>query len=169
MPQQQPQRRFIQIEGFTDLIHQVALVGKMHPIGIVNKTDEGGRPGRHLGGIIELEPLAFVQGRLGTGQGLLHHTDRGSQYASADYQDILKEHAMVCSMSGKGNCYDNAVMESFFGRLKSEWVNHHRYRNRSEAIHSLFYYIEIFYNRKRSHSYIDYATPKEYESFPLAA
>jgi putative transposase len=76
---------------------------------------------------------------------------------------------MVCSMSRKGNCYDNAVAESFFGRLKSEWVNHQRYLSRSEAIQSLFYYIEIFYNRKRRHSSIDYVTPQEYEAFPLAA
>jgi len=76
---------------------------------------------------------------------------------------------MICSMSRKGNCYDNAVAESFFGRLKTEWVNHYRYISRSEAIQSLFYYIEIFYNRKRRHSSIDYLTPQEYGEFPLAA
>jgi putative transposase len=72
-------------------------------------------------------------------------------------------------MSRKGNCYDNAVAESFFGRLKREWVNHQRYLSRSEAIQSLFYYIEIFYNRKRRHSSIDYLIPQEYETIPLAA
>ncbi len=101
--------------------------------------------------------------------GLIHHSDRGSQYASGDYQKLLTKHQMICSMSRKGNCYDNAVAESFFRLLKTEWVNHHRYLSRSEATSSLFYYIEIFYNRKRRHSVLDYATPQEYETFPLAA
>jgi transposase InsO family protein len=101
--------------------------------------------------------------------GLMHHSDRGSQYASGDYQKLLTKHQMICSMSRKGNCYDSAVAESFFRLLKTEWVNHHRYLSRSEAISSLFYYIEIFYNRKRRHSVLDYATPQEYETFPLAA
>ncbi|HID97763.1 MAG TPA: IS3 family transposase, partial [Thermodesulfobacteriaceae bacterium] len=73
------------------------------------------------------------------------------------------------SMSRKGNCYDNAVAESLFGRLKTEWVNHHRYISRSEAIRSLFYYIEIFYNRKRRHSSIGYQTPQRYSELLLAA
>jgi putative transposase len=76
---------------------------------------------------------------------------------------------MICSMSRKGNCYDNAVAESFFGRLKAEWVNHYRYQSRSEAIASLFYYIEIFYNRNRRHSSIGYTTPQDYVDLPLAA
>ena len=76
---------------------------------------------------------------------------------------------MVPSMSRKGDGYDNAVAESFFSRLKCEWVSHYRYSSRREAIESLFYYIEIFYNRKRRHSSIDYVTPQEYEIFPLAA
>ena len=100
---------------------------------------------------------------------MMHHSDQGSQYASTDYQKILKEHDIVCSMSRKGNCYDNAVAESFFGRLKSEWINHNRYLSRSEATKSIFYYIEIFYNRKRRHSSIYYLTPQEYEIFSLAA
>ncbi len=118
---------------------------------------------------LAIDALEMALGRRHPGKGLLHHTDRGSQYASTDYQKILKEHGMVCSMSRKGNCWDNAVAESFFGRLKSEWVNHHRYLSRSEAIQSLFYYIEIFYNRKRRHSSIDYVTPQEYFDLPLAA
>jgi len=118
---------------------------------------------------LAIDALQMALGRRNPGKGLLHHSDRGSQYASADYQKILKDHNMICSMSRKGNCYDNAVAESFFGRLKSEWVNHNRYQSRSEAIRSLFYYIEIFYNRKRSHSSINYATPQEYDTFPLAA
>jgi putative transposase len=118
---------------------------------------------------LAIDALQMALGKRNPGHGLLHHTDRGSQYASADYQKILKAHGMVCSMSRKGNCYDNAVAESFFGRLKNEWVNHERYRSRAEAVQSLFYYIEIFYNRKRRHSSIKYATPQGYESLPLAA
>ena len=118
---------------------------------------------------LAIEALQMALGRRSPQKGLLHHTDRGSQYASNDYQKILKEHGFICSMSRKGNCYDNAVAESFFGRLKSEWVNHQRYPSRSEAKRSLFYYIEIFYNRKRRHSSIDYVTPQEYETLPLAA
>ena len=118
---------------------------------------------------LAIDALQMALGRRNSGKNLLHHSDRGSQYASADYQKILKDHGMICSMSRKGNCYDNAVAESFFGRLKSEWVNHNRYHSRSEAIRSLFYYLEIFYNRKRRHSSIDYVTPQEYEIFSLAA
>jgi putative transposase len=101
--------------------------------------------------------------------GLVHHSDRGSQYAAVDYQKLLSKYDITCSMSRKGNCYDNAVAESFFHLLKTEWVNHHRYLTRSEAISSLFYYIEIFYNRKRRHSSLNYLTPQQYEHFSLAA
>ncbi len=118
---------------------------------------------------LAIDALQMAFDRRDPGKGLLHHSDRGSQYASTDYQNILKEHGIICSMSRKGNCYDNAVAESFFGRLKSEWVNHNRYLSRSEAMRSLFYYIEIFYNRKRRHSSINYVTPQEYETFSLAA
>ena len=76
---------------------------------------------------LAIDALEMALGKRQPEQGLLHHTDRGSQYASADYQKILKERGMVCSMSRKGNCHDNAVAESFFGRLKMEWVNHERY------------------------------------------
>jgi transposase InsO family protein len=102
-------------------------------------------------------------------QGLVHHSDRGSQYASADYRKILCSHGIACSMSRKGDCYDNAVAESFFRSLKTEWVNHYRYLSREEATSSIFYYIEIFYNRKRRHSTLGYSTPQEYNLFLLAA
>ena len=118
---------------------------------------------------LSIDALQMALGRRNPGKGLLHHSDRGSQYASIDYRKILKEHDMICSMSRKGNCYDNAVAESFFGRLKTEWVNHYQYQNRAEAIASVFYYIEIFYNRKRRHSSIDYTTPQDYVDLSLAA
>ena len=118
---------------------------------------------------LAIDALRMALDRQSPEKGLVHHTDRGSQYASANYQKVLSDRRILCSMSRKGNCYDNAVAESFFGLLKTEWVNHCRYRSRSEANHSLFYYIEIFYNRKRRHSFIDYATPQEYETLPIAA
>ena len=85
---------------------------------------------------------------------LIHHSDRGAQYSSEDFRDELKKHGIIASMSGTGNCYDNAVVESFFAILKRERVNRVRYRTREEARADLFEYIEIFYNRKRRHGYL---------------
>lgn len=118
---------------------------------------------------LTLDALQMALDRQSPEKGLVHHTDRGSQYASGDYQKVLSDRRILCSMSRKGNCYDNAVAESFFGLLKTEWVNHCRYRSRSEANRSLFYYIEIFYNRKRRHASLGYKTPHEYENIQFAA
>jgi transposase InsO family protein len=101
--------------------------------------------------------------------GLVHHSDRGSQYASDDYQALLTKNRMVGSMSRKGNCYDNAPVESFFGTLKTEWVFHQQYATRAEARLDIFEYIEIFYNRFRRHSALGYKSPVKYEALPLAA
>jgi transposase InsO family protein len=97
------------------------------------------------------------------GIGLLHHSDRGSQYASRDYRDLLCRHGMRISMSRKGDCWDNAVVESFFATLKRELVHHRRYRTRQEARTDIFKYIEVFYNRERLHSSLGYMSPAEYE------
>ncbi|NOR69682.1 MAG: IS3 family transposase [Methylomarinum sp.] len=91
------------------------------------------------------------------------HSDQGSTYASGDYQQLLSQHGMLPSMSRKGECYDNAVAESFFGTLKTEWVDDEDYRTREQAKQSLFEYIEVFYNRQRRHSYLGYVSPNEYE------
>lgn len=99
----------------------------------------------------------------GENPGLLFHSDRGSQYASDEVKRFLQEHKMVQSMSRKGNCYDNAVMESFFHTLKSELVNIEQFQTREEATMKIFDYIEIFYNRQRSHSSIGYMSPIEFE------
>ena len=119
----------------------------------------------------ELVINAFVMAtkRRNPPSGLLHHSDRGSQYASADYQNILAKHGAICSMSRKGNCWDNAPVESFFGTLKREHVFHNRYLNRAQARQSIFVYIEQFYNRKRIHSALGYRTPSEMEQFKLVA
>jgi putative transposase len=97
------------------------------------------------------------------GEGLLTHSDRGSQYASDHYQRLLERHAITCSMSRRGDCWDNAPMESFFATLKKELIHHEDYQNRSEARASVFEYIEVFYNRVRRHSALGYLSPVEYE------
>jgi transposase InsO family protein len=99
--------------------------------------------------------------------GLLHHSDRGSQYASGDFQGLLKEHGIECSMSGAGNCYDNAVVESWFGLLKRERVHRRHYRTRQEARRDVFDYIERFYNRERRHGYVGNISPAEFEKRTL--
>jgi transposase InsO family protein len=96
-------------------------------------------------------------------EGLIHHSDRGRQYASYAYQDLLKRYGMRASMSRSANCYDNAYMESFFGTLKREWVHERRYRTRQEARLSIFEYVEVFYNRIRRHSALGYRSPEQYE------
>lgn len=96
--------------------------------------------------------------------GLMHHSDRGVQYASYAYQGVLKDHHMICSMSRKGNCWDNAVMESFFSTLKTECVDDKIYLSRTQAKREIFEFIEIDYNRKRRHSTIGSMTPENFEN-----
>jgi len=109
----------------------------------------------------ELVSTALKQaiGRTGAGSGLLVHSDRGVQYASREYQKLLKKHGFICSMSRKGNCYDNAPMESFWGKLKMEWLNDYTFKTREEAKQVVFEYIELFYNRRRTHSTNGYIPP----------
>ena len=111
-----------------------------------------------------LAALRMAIGRRMPGPGLIHHSDRGSQYASSEYQRLLNDHGILCSMSRKGNCYDNAVKESFFHTLKTELVHHERFRSRAAARASLFEYMEVFYNRERRHSSLGYLTPEEFEA-----
>jgi putative transposase len=97
------------------------------------------------------------------GQGLMVHSDRGVQYASADFRNVLQRQGFVQSMSRKGNCWDNAVAESFFHSIKTQLVHHCRFQNVAEAEQALFNYIEIYYNRKRKHSTNGYKSPAHYE------
>jgi putative transposase len=107
------------------------------------------------------------------GAGLLHHSDRGCQYTSFEYQRTLSELAITVSMSRTGNCWDNAVAESFFATLKGELIHRRRWRSRHELRAAVFEYIEVFYNRRRLHSSLDYRTPaqveQEYELAAIAA
>jgi transposase InsO family protein len=101
--------------------------------------------------------------------GLLHHSDRGVQYAAHDYQRMLSNHGIACSMSRKGNCWDNACVESFFRTLKVECVYHRRYQTREEAKQDVFQWIEVFYNRQRRHSTLGYRSPAEFEAMRKVA
>jgi len=96
-------------------------------------------------------------------QGLIHHSDRGTQYCSHEYRNILERFGLKASMSRKGNCYDNAPMESFWGTLKQELVHHRRYRTRQEAIRDITEYIEIFYNRQRLQPGLGFLSPAVFE------
>ena len=110
-----------------------------------------------------LEALRNAVGRRLPNAGLMHHSDRGSQYASGDYQAALDELGVVCSMSRKGNCWDNAVAESFFATLKTECVYTRRFATRAEAREAIFEFIEVFYNGTRRHSTLGYLSPMEFE------
>jgi putative transposase len=110
-----------------------------------------------------IDALEMAVGARRPAPGLLHHSDRGSQYAGRKYQEKLKKHGMLCSMSRKGDCWDNAVMESFYRSLKVESDYSVKYKTRKEAKRDIFMYIEMFYNRIRRHSYLGYKSPEEYE------
>jgi transposase InsO family protein len=110
------------------------------------------------------QALTMVLAKRAPTAGLLHHLDRGSQYAATSYQRVLDEYGLIPSMSRKGNCWDNACVKSFFGTLKRELVYQRRYVPREEARQEIFEYIEVFYNRQRRHSTLGYHSPAEYEA-----
>ena len=110
-----------------------------------------------------LQALKQAYGRQQPDGEVLHHSDRGSQYASNDYQKQLQLYSMIGSMSRKGNCYDNACIESFHSIIKKELIYLNKYETRAEAERSIFEYIEVFYNNERIHSTIGYSTPSDYE------
>ena len=101
--------------------------------------------------------------RRSPGKGLICHSDRGSQYAGHNFKEILSRHEFVGSMSRKGDCWDNAVAESFFHTLKVELIHRHRFQTRDEAKRKIFEYVEVYYNRKRAHSTLGFLSPFEYE------
>lgn len=118
----------------------------------------------HMETSLVSDALKMAVARRNPGEGLLHHSDRGAQYASADYQRLLASHGMRVSMSGKGDCWDNAVAESVWATLKTELVNHEQYATHAQARASIFEYIEVFYNRKRLHSSLGYVSPETFEA-----
>lgn len=113
--------------------------------------------------VLVQDALTMAIWRRGEVSDVIVHSDQGSTYASGDYQRQLSKNNLRCSMSRKGECLDNAVAESFFGTLKNELVYHEDYKTRSEARQSIFEYIEVFYNRKRRHAFLNYMTPVDYE------
>ena len=118
----------------------------------------------HLRSELTCAALRMALRRRRPAPGLLHHSDRGVQYACCAYQDLLQEQGMICSMSRRGNCYDNAAMESLIGTLKRELVHHEHYATHEQAKRSIFEFIEVFYNRRRRHSAIGYLSPESFEA-----
>lgn len=113
---------------------------------------------------LTLSALGQALARYRPGPGLIHHSDQGKQYADGDYQKLLRQHQAITSMSRRGDCWDNAPMESFWGTLKQELVHHERFETRDEAKAKIFEYIEVFYNGQRRHSSLGSVSPAEYES-----
>jgi len=122
---------------------------------------------RHIDRHLAVDALKMALGQRRPEGDLLHHSDRGAQYMSDDYRELLKQHGIRCSMSGKGNCYDNAVVESFFASLKRERTKRRKYRTWDDARADVFDYIERYYNRKRRHSTLGHISPLEYENRSL--
>lgn len=118
----------------------------------------------HMTTDLVADALEMAVARRRPGPGLLHHSDRGSQYASDAYRGLLAGHGMTCSMSGKGDCWDNAAMESFWATLKTELLHREHYPTRDAARAAIFEYIECWYNRKRLHSSLGYLSPEAFEA-----
>lgn len=117
-----------------------------------------------INGALTLSALRQALARYRPGPGLIHHSDQGKQYAAGDYQKLLRTHQAVASMSRRGDCWDNAPMESLWGTLKQELVHHERFETRDEAKAKIFEYIEVFYNGQRRHTSLGSVSPATYES-----
>lgn len=117
----------------------------------------------HMRMELAVSALEMALGRRRPPPGLIHHSDRGSQYAAGEYREKLAQHSLLASMSRKGDCWDNAVMERFFGSLKSEWTSAQHYTTRAQARRDVIDYIEMHYNSDRLHSTLGYITPRERE------
>lgn len=138
-------------------------------IDLFNRMVVGWSMGSRITQELTLSALRMALWKRKPGRGLLSHSDRGSQYTSKDYRKLLSDHGIVCSMSRKGNCWDNAVAESFFHTLKTELVYHEDYETRAEAKGDIFEWIEVFYNRQRRHSALGYLSPAKYEAMMAKA
>ena len=130
---------------------------------LYNREPVGWAYGFHPDTALAARALEMAIAREQPEPGLIHHSDRGCQYTSHAYRNLLDKHHMRGSMSRKGNPYDNAVMESFFRSLKTEWTNHTNYKTMQEAYKSLYAYIEVFYKYQRLHAALGYLTPKSFE------
>ena len=140
------------------------LQGWLHLAAVLDLADRqvvGWAMAEHMRGELVEQALEMAIGRRRPPPGLLHHSDRGSQYASGDYRELLATHSLRASMSRKGNCWDNAVMERFFGTLKSEWCDPQRYPSPEDARRDIIVFIEMVYNSDRGHSTLGDLTPRE--------
>jgi len=132
-------------------------------IDLFNREPVGWAYGLHPNAKLAGDALKMAISRENPSKGLVHHSDRGCQYTSNEYRNLLDKHQMTGSMSRKGNPYDNAVAETFFKALKTEWTNRFHYNSLLEAYHSLYRYIEVFYKYQRLHEALGYLTPKAFE------
>jgi putative transposase len=130
---------------------------------LCSRTAVGWSMSNSLERTLVLDALRMAYRRRNPDKGLIHHSDRGCQYASEDYRNLLSDYGMRMSMSRKGNCWDNAPTESFFATLKKELVHHRKYRTRDEERQEIFEFIEVFHNRERLHSSLGYMSPADYE------
>lgn len=151
----------------TDLTYVPTAEGWLYVAGVLDRCSRR-LVGWAMGATLDTSlPLAALQMALRQRQpaaGLIHHSDRGVQYASTGYRNTLATHGLVASMSRRGNCYDNAAMEAFWSSLKNELVHRRCFATRAEARTAIFDYIEAFYNRTRRHSSLGYQSPLDYES-----
>jgi transposase InsO family protein len=151
----------------SDLTYVSTGEGWLYVAGVLDRYSRylvGWAMGSTLDAAVPLAALRMALRRRKPARGLLHHSDRGVQYASADYRGALAAHGLIASMSRKGNCYDNAAMEAFWSTLKNELVHRRHFATRAEARTAIFDYIEAFYNRTRRHSSLGYQSPLDYES-----
>lgn len=151
----------------SDLTYVPTAEGWLYVAGVLDRCSRclvGWAMGSSLDTSMPLAALMMALRQRKPARGLIHHSDRGVQYASADYRSALAAHGLVASMSRQGNCYDNAAMEAFWSSLKNELVHRRNFATRAEARTAIFDYIEGFYNRSRRHSSLGYQSPLDYES-----
>ena len=151
----------------SDLTYVPTDEGWLYVAGVLDRCSRclvGWAMGSTLDTAVPLAALMMALRKRRPRLGLIHHSDRGVQYASADYRSALADHGLIASMSRRGNCYDNAAMESFWSSLKNELVHRCRFATRADARTAIFDYIESFYNRSRRHSSLGYQSPLDYES-----
>ena len=156
-----PDRRWV-----TDITYVATAEGWLYVAAIVDLFSRrvvGWAMQERMDRSLVLAALTMAVGQRRPSRGLIHHSDRGSQYASEDYRTALSNHGMLASMSRRACCYDNAAMESFWHTLKVELIHRYRFQTRAEATQAIFEFIEVFYNRLRRHSSIGYVSPMEFE------
>jgi len=151
----------------SDLTYVATVEGWLYVAGVLDRCTRrlvGWAMGSSLDTSLPLAALTMALRQRQPSPGLIHHSDRGVQYASGAYRDLLADNGLVASMSRRGNCYDNAAMEAFWSSLKNELVHRRRFLTREEARTAIFDYIESFYNRTRLHSSLGYKSPLDYET-----